>query len=64
MELKEARKNAKMTQEAVAGELGVSRPTYQKMESNPGCVTIEDAKKLSALFGVSVGDIFFSDNDS
>ena len=60
MTLEEARKKARYSQEAVAGELGISRPTYAKMEKNPDIVTIEDAKKLAQLFGVTVGDIFFS----
>ena len=60
MTLEEARKQARYSQEAVAGELGISRPTYAKMEKNPDIVTIEDAKKLAQLFGVTVGDIFFS----
>lgn len=64
MELSEARKKARYSQEAVAGYLGISRPTYAKMELNPGIVTIEDAKRLSELFGVPVADIFFGENDS
>lgn len=64
MELVEARKKARYSQDAVAGILGISRPTYAKMESNPEGVTIEDAKKLAELFGVSVADIFFGGNDS
>lgn len=59
MKLVDARKGARYSQEAVASELGISRPTYAKMESNPETVTIEDAKRLSKLFGVSVGEIFF-----
>lgn len=58
MELVDARKKARYSQEAVAGLLGISRPTYAKMESNPDSVTIEDAKKLAKLFGVRVADIF------
>lgn len=64
MELVEARKNARYSQEAVAGILGISRPTYAKMEADPESVTIEDAKKLAELFGVDVGVIFFGKNDS
>lgn len=64
MELIEARKNARYSQEAVAGYLGISRPTYAKMENNPDVVTVEDARKLAKLFGVSVADIFFGDDDS
>ena len=59
MTLEEARKAARYSQEAVAGYLGVSRPTYAKMEKYPDAVTIEDARKLAAIFGVSVHDLFF-----
>jgi len=59
MELAEARRNARYSQESVAGYLGISRPTYAKMESFPETVTVEDAKKLSKLFDVPVGEIFF-----
>lgn len=64
MNLVEARKNARYSQEAVAGILGISRPTYAKMEQYPESVTVEDAKKLAGLFGVAVTDIFFGRNDS
>lgn len=59
MELKEARKRARYSQETVAGILGISRPTYAKMENDPDIVTIEDAKTLSKLFNVDVSEIFF-----
>lgn len=58
MELVEARKNARYSQQQVAERLGISRPTYAKMEANPETVTIEDAKKLSQMFGVDVSEIF------
>ena len=64
MELQEARKAARYSQEEVAGKLGISRPTYAKMEKDPGIVTVDDAKKLAKLFGVSIGDIFFDSNYS
>lgn len=64
MELKEARRNARYSQQKVADYLGVSRPTYAKLEKDAGLVTIEDAKKLATLFEVSVQDIFFTPDDS
>lgn len=64
MQLKEARKAARYSQEEVAGKLGISRPTYAKMEKEPGLITIDDAKKLSDLFGVAVSEIFFGSDDS
>lgn len=64
MELKEARKKARYTQEQVAERLGMSRITYGKLEANPDLITIEDAKKISVLFGVKVEDIFFDSDCS
>lgn len=60
MELRDARKSARYTQQQAADFLGVSRVTYAKLEDNPDLVTIEDAKSLSRLFGIPVSDIFFS----
>ncbi len=59
MKLKEARDNAKMTMEEVAGHLGITRQTYSKMESSPDTIEIGEARKLASLFGVGVDDIFF-----
>lgn len=59
MEIVEARKNAKLTQEEVAGHLGITRQTYSKMESSPETISMGEASKLAQLFGVSVDDIFF-----
>lgn len=64
MNLKEARLNAKLTQEEVAGYLGISRITYGKMERDPDLITLSDAKALAKLFKVSVEEIFFSTNCS
>lgn len=62
MRLIEARKKERYTQQQVADYLGVSRPTYRKMEENPETVTVEDAKKLSRLFRVDIAEIFFGKN--
>jgi DNA-binding XRE family transcriptional regulator len=62
MELIEARKNARYSQDAVAGLLGVSRPTYARMEKHPDSVTVADAKRLAEIFGVPVAEIFFGEN--
>ncbi len=64
MNLIQARKNARYSQQQVADHLGISRPTYAKMESDPDIVSVDDAKKLSKLFGVSVNEIFFKSNYS
>lgn len=57
MELIEARKKKRYAQQNAADYLGISRITYANME-NPGDITLEDARRLAALFKVDVRDIF------
>lgn len=64
MELIEARKNERYTQQQVADYLGISRVTYAKMEKNPGDISLDDARRLAELFKVDVRDIFFSSNNN
>lgn len=64
MELIEARKNERYTQQQVADYLGISRVTYAKMEKNPGDISLDDARRLADLFKVDVRDIFFSSNNN
>ena len=64
MELIEARKKERYTQQNVADYLGISRITYAKMEKNPGDITLDDARRLAALFKVDVRDIIFPLSDS
>ena len=59
MKLIDARRKERYTQQQAADYLGVSRPTYSKLESNPELLTIGDAKKLAKLFKVDPQDIFF-----
>lgn len=64
MDLIEARKKERYTQQQAADYLGISRVTYSKMEKSPGDITVEDAQKLARLFKVDVRDIFFSPDNS
>jgi DNA-binding XRE family transcriptional regulator len=48
------RKKFSMTQEWLAAELGVSRPTYLQIEQGKRDLTISEAKKLATLFGMSL----------
>jgi len=48
------RKKHNMTQEYLASELGISRPTYIQIEQGKRDLTITEAKKLAGIFGVSV----------
>lgn len=62
MNLVDARKQARYSQQMVADQLGISRQTYIRMEQNPEDISIGDAKTLAELYGVSVEDIFFDSN--
>ena len=64
MDVKKARTDARYTQQQVADLMGISRPTYRKLEENPELMTFNDAKQLAEIFGVSVQDIFFGQNYS
>lgn len=64
MELVEARKRERYSQQQVADLLGVSRVTYARMEKNPGDISVDDARELARIFRVDVQDIFFDNDDS
>ena len=52
--LREARKQANMSQEALAEKLGVSRQAVTKWETDKGIPDISNLLEISALFGISV----------
>lgn len=52
------RASKKLTQADVATILGVSRPTYIKLESNPRLFTQEQIETLKRLLEVEYEDIF------
>lgn len=43
---------------AMAAFLGVSRPTYERLEREPGLITRDRAEKLADYLDVPVDDIF------
>ena len=47
------------SQRQLADLLGVHVQTYRRLENNPEDLTISQAKKIAAFFGVSYNDIFF-----
>lgn len=51
-----------LTQEYMASELGVSRPTYMQIERGRRELTITEAKKLAAVFGMSL-DHFMNEKE-
>lgn len=60
IQLKAARVNANLTQEDVAKMLGVSKNTIVNYESYKSKPSIERAKVLADIFGMSVDDIVWS----
>lgn len=61
--LKEARKEAKLTQEELADKLGVSRQAVSKWEADKGMPDIENIKLLSSSLNVSI-DYLLDDGES
>ena len=49
------RRKREMTQEYLASELGISRPTYIQIERGKRELTISEARKLAAIFDLSLG---------
>ncbi|HPM38814.1 MAG TPA: DUF4065 domain-containing protein [Candidatus Pacearchaeota archaeon] len=54
--IKEQRIKKKMTQEYLASELGISRPTYSQIELGTRELTIPEARKMAAIFNISLED--------
>lgn len=50
--VQEQRKKHNLTQEFLASELGISRPTYMQIEQGGRDLTIKEAKKLAHIFNI------------
>ena len=61
--IQEQRKKRSLTQEFLASELDISRPTYMQIEQGERDLTIPEAEKLAAIFSVPFDD-FRSERDS
>ena len=55
--IQQLRKKHNLTQEFLASEIGVSRPTYMQIEQGKRDLTIGEAKKLAAIFSMSLEDL-------
>jgi Predicted transcriptional regulators len=55
--IKILRKRSNFSQEYIARELGMSRPTYMQIEHGKRDITITEAKKLAAIFSISLEDL-------
>ncbi|MFA5232349.1 MAG: type II toxin-antitoxin system antitoxin SocA domain-containing protein [Candidatus Paceibacterota bacterium] len=54
--VKQLRKKNNLSQEFLASELGISRPTYVQIEQGERDLTITEVKKLATIFGIAVED--------
>jgi transcriptional regulator with XRE-family HTH domain len=54
--IKSLREKQALTQEFMAAELGLSRPTYAQIEKGERELTVNEAKKIAALFDISLDD--------
>jgi len=54
--IQQLRKKNNLTQEFLASELGISRPTYMQVEQGQRDLTITEAGKLASIFGISFED--------
>ena len=55
--IKELRNAKNITQEEAAGQLGMSRQKYARIESGVNSVTLDILSKVAEVLGVTVGDI-------
>jgi transcriptional regulator with XRE-family HTH domain len=60
--IQQLREKHGLTQEHLAGELGVSRPTYIQIEQGKHKLLVDEARKLSAVFGISLEN-FLAEKD-
>lgn len=54
--IQQLRKKNNLTQEFLASELSISRPTYVQIEQGKRDLTITEAEKLASIFGISFED--------
>lgn len=55
--IKRQRTKRKMTQEHIASELGISRPTYLQIERGGRELTVPEARKLSAILDMTLEEL-------
>ena len=55
--IQQLRNKNNLTQEFLASQIGVSRPTYMQIEQGERDLTITEAQKLADIFGIPF-DVF------
>ena len=61
MQLRAWRRAKNISQQEMADRLNVHVGTYQNWEKNPQKISIDHAKKISEILGVSINDISFTE---
>ena len=59
MKLRATRRAMEISQSEMAKKLNVHLSTYQRWEKEPNKISVENAKKISEILGVSINDISF-----
>lgn len=62
--IKQARVLAGLTQAEMAEKIGINRSTYIKIEKDPLRATIRQINQISEMTGVSIGDLFLTQNST
>ncbi|MBL7053225.1 MAG: DUF4065 domain-containing protein [Candidatus Portnoybacteria bacterium] len=60
--IQKLRKENDYSQQYLAGQLGISRPTYIQIEKGERELTVSEAKKLASIFSMSLKDLLNSKN--
>lgn len=63
MTVRAYRRAREISQENMAKQLGVSVGTYQNWEKEPEKITIANAVKIAKIFGVSMNEIEFKNEE-
>ena len=62
--VRQARRLAEKTQSEMAKLLGISRPSYRKIELHPDLATIAQATRIEEVTGIPMDQIFFGKNST
>ena len=61
--IKKLRKQAKLSQQTLADQIGVFRNTISNWETGYSQISLENAKKLAEYFGVTIEYLLGSESD-
>ena len=61
--IKELRKQSRLSQQALADQIGVFRNTISNWETGYSQISLENAKKVAKYFGVTIDYLLGSESD-